>query len=214
MITPSHFLSPNKKTCVPIILDKGERDDPDFEPYQPSSKSILLKIWKKGQRLLELFWKIWQSDYLLSLQERSILKLKPPRIEANETPQFGDIVQLKKDLHRGSWKLAKIVELITSNDGNIRAAKFLLSTKNVVNRPLNLLYPLECQHEHRQMSREMPKTEQADLNIKETEKIKNSQSFRAKNVNPTKKTTQNLILKETQRRLHDKLKTEYSVIYI
>ena len=148
MITPSHFLSPNKKTCVPIILDKGERDDPDFEPYQPSSKSILLKIWKKGQRLLELFWKIWQRDYLLSLQERSILKLKPPRIEANETPQFGDIVQLKKDLHRGSWKLAKIVELITSNDENIRAAKFLLSTKNVVNRPLNLLYPLECQHEH------------------------------------------------------------------
>ena len=105
MITSSHFLSPNKKTCVPIILDEGERDDPDFEPNQLSSKSILLKIWKKGQRLLELFWKIWQRDYLLILQERSTLKLKSPRIEVNDTPQIGDIVQLKKiyiEAH-GNW---------------------------------------------------------------------------------------------------------------
>ena len=58
MIKPSHFLSSNTKTGVPIIVDEGERDDPDFEPYQPSSKSILLKIWKKGQRLLESFWMI------------------------------------------------------------------------------------------------------------------------------------------------------------
>ena len=63
--------------------------------------------------------------------------------------------------------MGKIVELITSNDGNIRAAKVLLSTRNVVNRPLNLPYPLECEHEHRQMSREMPKIEQTDPNIKE-----------------------------------------------
>ena len=95
----------------------------------------------------------------MSLRERSSLKLKSPRIEANETPQIGDIVQLKEDLPRSSWKLGKIVELITSNDGNIRAAKVLLSSRNVVNPPLNLLYPLECEHEHQQMSREMPKIE-------------------------------------------------------
>ena len=103
----------------------------------------------------------------MSLRERSTLKLKSPRVESKETPKIGDIVQLKEDLPRGSWKLGKIVELITSNDGNIRAAKVLLSTKNVVSRPLNLLCPLECEHEHRQMSREMPKIEQTDPNIKE-----------------------------------------------
>ena len=147
-------------------------DNPDFEPYQPSSKSILLNIWKKGQRLLESFWKIWKSDYLLSLRERLKLKLKSPRIEANERPRIGDIVQLKEDLPRGSWKLGKIVELITSNDGNIRAAKVLLPTKNVVNRSLNLLYPLEYEHEHWQMSREIPKIEQTDPNIKENRENK------------------------------------------
>ena len=54
-ITPSHFLSPNTKTGVPIIVDEGEKDNSDFEPYQSSSKLILLNIWKKGQRLLESF---------------------------------------------------------------------------------------------------------------------------------------------------------------
>ena len=108
----------------------------------------------------------------MSLRERLKLKLKSPRIEANETPRIGDIVQLKEDLPRGSWKLGKIVELITSNDGNIRAAKVLLPTKNVVNRSLNLLYPLEYEHEHWQMSREIPKIEQTDPNIKENRENK------------------------------------------
>ena len=81
-------------------------------------------------------------------------------------------MQLKEDLPTGSWKLGKIVEMITSNDGNIRAAKVLLSTKNIVNCPLNLLYSLECENEHRQMSREMRKTEQTDPNFKENRETK------------------------------------------
>ena len=65
-ITQSHFLSPNTKTSVPIIKYEDE-NDPDFEPNQPPSSSILLNVWKKGQRLLGSFWKIWQGNYLLSL---------------------------------------------------------------------------------------------------------------------------------------------------
>ena len=43
---------------------------------------------------------------------------------------------LKEDLPRGVWKLAKITELISSDDGKIRAAKVLLLTKKALNRPL------------------------------------------------------------------------------
>ena len=46
---------------------------------------------------------------------------------------------LQEDLPRGVWKMAKITELISSNDGKIRAAKVLLPTKKVLNRPINLL---------------------------------------------------------------------------
>ena len=45
-IPPSHIVSPNMKTSVPII-DEGEKDDPNFETCQSLSKSILLSIWKK-----------------------------------------------------------------------------------------------------------------------------------------------------------------------
>ena len=75
----------------------------------------------------------------------------------NEAPLIGDIVQLIEDLPRGSWKLGKIAELIPRNNGNIMAVQVLLSTKNVVNCSFNLLYPLECQHKDRQMSKEIRK---------------------------------------------------------
>ena len=90
------------------------------------------------------------------------------------------------------------------------AAKVFLSTKNVVNRSLNLLYPLECEHEHWQMPKEIPKIEQTDWRSRKTEKTKNSQSYRAMNVNPTIKAIQKLTFKDPQERLQVKLKTEYS----
>ena len=38
----------------------------------------------------------------------------------------------------------KIQELITSFDGERRAAKVILASHNIVRRPLNLVFPLEC----------------------------------------------------------------------
>ena len=77
----------------------------------------------------------------------------------------GSIVLLKEDLPRGVWKLAKITELISSNDGKIRAAKVLLLTKKVLNRPLNLLYPWECDS-----GRETEMTQEGEK-LKEIEEI-------------------------------------------
>lgn len=145
-ITPSHFLTPNTKTGTPSLEDQDEINDPNYVNGKQESKEILLDTWKKGQRLLESFWKTWKNDYLLSLRERSQKNLPSPRIQAPEEPNIGDIVQLKDDTPRGSWRLGKITELIRSNDGNIRAAKVRLATRNIVNRPLKLLYPLECEN--------------------------------------------------------------------
>ena len=44
---------------------------------------------------------------------------------------------------RGSWKLARIVELISSKDGKVRSTGVMLPTKRIPSRPLSLLYPLE-----------------------------------------------------------------------
>ena len=52
-----------------------DQDDPDFNPYKSSTDRLLL-IWKKGQKWLNVFWKIWRDEYLLSLceQRKSVLK--------------------------------------------------------------------------------------------------------------------------------------------
>ena len=52
-------------------------------------------------------------------------------------------MHLKGNLPRGAWKLGEIIKLIESEDGEITATTLLLLTRNIMNRPINLLYPLE-----------------------------------------------------------------------
>jgi hypothetical protein len=89
------------------------------------------------------FWKIWKNEYLLSLRERYQNKLKLKRVESTFKPKAGDVVLIKDDLPRGSWRLGKIVNLETSRDGCVRSAKLLTSSGRILGRPLCLLYPLE-----------------------------------------------------------------------
>ena len=53
------------------------------------------------------------------------------------------IVHIKDKLPRGAWKMGKVDELIVCRDGEIRSAKVLLPSGCIVNRPINLLYPIE-----------------------------------------------------------------------
>ena len=145
-LTPSHFLSPNTKTGTPLIKNDGNIADPTYLPAKISSKETLLNTWKKGQNLLEAFWKLWRDNYLLSLRERSQINLKSPRLETKEIPSKRDTVQIKANVPRRSWKIGRIIELLPNSEGKVIAAKVLLATKSTVNRPLNLLYPIECEN--------------------------------------------------------------------
>ena len=57
------------------------------------------------------------------------------------------------------------------------------------------------------MSREMPKIEQTDPNIKENKEYKKLTVISSDDCKSNKKVTQNLTLKEPQEMLHQKLKT-------
>ena len=57
------------------------------------------------------------------------------------------------------------------------------------------------------MSREMPKIEQTDPNIKENKEYNKLTVISRDDCKSNKKVTQNLTLKEPQERLHQKLKT-------
>lgn len=138
-LSPNHFLTLNPNTGIPESINS---DDADYIPSENLSDK-LLKIWRKGQKILNAFWSIWREEYLVSLRERTQTKLKTGKIHSPSEPKIGDVVLIKENLPRGCWKLGKIEQLVVSRDGQIRSAKVKLSSGNIIGRPLSLLYPIE-----------------------------------------------------------------------
>ncbi|XP_053403207.1 uncharacterized protein LOC128558308 [Mercenaria mercenaria] len=144
-LTPGHFLTLNPRTGIPEA--DYDDNDPDYEPYESSTKK-LLKLWNKGQKLLNNFWEIWKKEYLISLRERTQSELKSHRVQSSFKPSVGDVVLIKDDLPRGLWKMGKVIKLIMSNDGQYRSAKVNLSNGRTIGRTLNHLYPVEVSDDH------------------------------------------------------------------
>lgn len=140
-LTPRHLLTLNPNIGIPEV-DFGQ-NDPDYCSHD-SFENKLLKNWKKGQKFLDNFWKIWKDDYLICLRERTQSSLRQARVKAPFSVRVGDIVMIKDDLPRGTWKMGKIVELRQSRDGQVRSAKVKQASGKILGRPLKLLYPLEC----------------------------------------------------------------------
>ena len=133
-------------------------DEQEYTPYESSEWNVL-QIWKRGERLVNQFWKAWRNGYLLSLRERTQNKLKSGRIQSHQEPNMNDIVIVKDETPRGSWKLAKIVELNVSRDGPVQSAVVKLGSGRSIVRTQCLLYPSECS-DH---SSETLSTEQNDI---------------------------------------------------
>ena len=163
IITPAHFLSLNPKTGTPVLQNIDEDDDqidPDYQNIDKSTAQKLLDTWKKGNRHLEQFWKVWKDQYLLNLRERNQKFNKHPRIQSEREAKVGDVVQVKEPTPRGTWKIGRIVEMIRSQDGEERAARILMPNKNVLQRSITHLYPLECHEDEQQSSNEIKQPEQ------------------------------------------------------
>ena len=139
-LTPANFLTMNTNIAVPSLEPV---EDEDFST-QISTSENLVQIWQKGENYLRTFWKLWQNEYLLNLRERFQTNLKSSYIQAKSEPFIGEVVLIKENLPRCSWKLGQIKELNNSSDGNIRTAKVRMPNGRVLCRPLCYLFPLEC----------------------------------------------------------------------
>ena len=101
----------------------------------------LSKREKHLEKMINHFWDIWRKEWVTSLR-------KGHKCERSNKPQMisiNDIVLIyDKCQPRHLWKLGRILELIRSKDGFVRAAKVKCgSTGNIINRPLNKLYLIE-----------------------------------------------------------------------
>ena len=144
-LTPSHLMVGRRILSLPDNLNYYvPDDDEDFVV----NDSVVKKRAKHLNSVLNHFWKRWSKEYLLELRE-SHCHSKTSR----ELPDvnIGDVVVVHDEDHpREFWKLALVERLITGKDGHIRGAVLKLLTKNGqftnLQRPLQLLYPLEIKH--------------------------------------------------------------------
>lgn len=103
-LTPGHFL-----VGEPLVLP------PPFQIAE-NSPSVGVRLWKARQTMLKHFWKRWQEEYLVTLQER-----KKWRKEM-ESLKVGQLVLIKSEnFPPAHWALGRIRELIVSKDGLVRS---------------------------------------------------------------------------------------------
>ena len=128
-ISPNHLLFGRK-------LDICNTESDEIPETNPSKRMKYIQI------VLSHYWKRWSTEYLTSLREyqksRSIKKTL-------RVPHVNDIVIIKiEKLPRQKWPLGRVTELVPSRDGSVRAVKVLVGkTGSTLERPVNLLYPLE-----------------------------------------------------------------------
>ena len=120
-LTPANLLGNSTQHGSPELAS-DMREDPDYGKL--SSRDELISKWKASQTHLTNFWKVWESEYLLSLRERYQQQHKQPRSTSQYKPRVNAVVLIKEEkVGRGSWKLARVTELTESSDGEIRTAR-------------------------------------------------------------------------------------------
>jgi hypothetical protein len=140
-ITPNHLLRGYNREALQLVDD--DADDPTYVEREKHANRIL-SMWKKGQRLLNSFWKIWKTEYLTSLRERMRWSHKQKRGSMSRLPVVGEVVLIDgSPKARSTWSLGRVVERIQSHDGEVRSVKLSIPSGRVISRPLSLVYPLE-----------------------------------------------------------------------
>ena len=138
VLTPSHLLVGRR---ISPLSNDFNNDDLDFEEENNFSLS---KRFAYLTKKLSHFWKRWHTEYLSGLREEHKLKQAEPN-----TICKGDIVivQDENNPKRNTWKIAIVEQLVKGKDGETRGAKVRKASRKgkpeILNRPLQKLYPLE-----------------------------------------------------------------------
>ncbi|RCN44551.1 hypothetical protein ANCCAN_09439 [Ancylostoma caninum] len=114
-----------------------------YDPSVSDSRELILSDYNTLRAKSELFWSIWRKEYLQALAERNNACLHGKQ-GARSTPKVGDVVLIHQDsTPRGSWPLGLIIHLNKSKDGYVRSVKVRTGKRNVLERSVNQLVPLE-----------------------------------------------------------------------
>ena len=88
------------------------------------------------KRCKEGLWKRWKYKSLLALREKNNLKPKDKIFKIN----VGDVVMIRRE--EKNWKIGIVNHLYIGKDNNIRFTQLRIG-KKLIDRPIQLFYPLE-----------------------------------------------------------------------
>ena len=147
-LTPSHFLTGRRTLSLPDSLCYGhDMEDDEVELTQ----DLLTKRMRHLNVVLNQFWKRWSREYLLELRESH---RHQAGTDGPVAVAAGDVVLVQEDKPRAFWKLAQVKELISGRDGKVRGAILAVSSEKgrttILQRPIQLLYPLEIKGQIKQ----------------------------------------------------------------
>jgi len=141
-LTPAHLLTGRRLLSLPLASEEDS-----FEVTQEG----LSKRVKYLDRIMTHFWKRWSSEYLLELRD-SHRYSRGTESASQQKLKKGDIVLLHDEKNaRTFWKLARIEELLSGSDKQIRGAVIRVPSKTsipsktssiILRRTLKCLYPL------------------------------------------------------------------------
>ncbi|EZA52133.1 hypothetical protein X777_09142, partial [Ooceraea biroi] len=98
-LTPGHFLIGAAITAPP-------------EPSLMNVQENRLTRWQLVRQISERFWKVWQSDYLNTLQQRTKWRQEQPSLK------IGQLVLLRNaTLSPSKWELGRVTQCHPGADG-------------------------------------------------------------------------------------------------
>ena len=129
--TPAHLLCGRRITSLPHEHEE-KADDPDYMDAPTTRRQI-----DNHSKIISHFQSRWKREYLTSLRE-----FHKAFGHNKQLIKKGDVVLVHNDKPRLNWKLVVIEELLTGNDGLVRAAN-IRTGNHITSRPISKLYPLE-----------------------------------------------------------------------
>ncbi|XP_026116657.1 uncharacterized protein LOC113095301 [Carassius auratus] len=113
-LTPNHLITMKATTVLP-----------------PPGKFIREDIygrkrWRQVQYLTEQFWSRWKKEYLHNIMARQCWHAPKRNL------QIGDVVMdTDENLPRNEWRLGRVIDTVTSQDGLVRKVTIALSDKKL-----------------------------------------------------------------------------------
>ena len=140
VITPNNIITGSNNTDHNML---EVEDTEEILNQAIIERKRIPQLFRDIETKREIFWKRFQEQYLEAIKFDN----KPSQPKPGMMPKKGDVVIIYSKEHpKLQWKRGIILELLKSDDGQIRKAKVRTKTTESV-KALNHLYPLEAKVE-------------------------------------------------------------------